>query len=144
ILRVFDAPKTFIRSLSKLSINKNLEYISSMQPVGANLPALGLSNKAIFQSDIEKLSEIAEPEEFLSRQNYLHSSSAPNSLMQTLNHPPSSNLLRPDDLSEKSTAVTASFNLIVATQFQLSFTSFAPSSLAKSSIQNLTYKNKKQ
>ncbi|CAJ0893575.1 5486_t:CDS:10, partial [Entrophospora sp. SA101] len=88
ILRVFDAPKTFIRSLSKLSINKNLEYISSMQPVGANLPALGLSNKAIFQSDIEKLSEIAEPEEFLSRQNYLHSSSAPNSLMQTLNHPP--------------------------------------------------------
>ncbi|CAI2166210.1 4499_t:CDS:10 [Funneliformis geosporum] len=74
VIRVFDAPRTFVQSLSKL--------------LRANLPALGLSNKAVFQTDIENFEKAAEDEEFLSRQSYAHSSSTPNSLVQTLSQPP--------------------------------------------------------
>jgi elongator complex protein 2 len=52
------------------------------------LPALGLSNKAVFQADIKNFEEAAQDEEFLSRQSYSHSSAAPNSLLQTLDKPP--------------------------------------------------------
>ncbi|CAG8496848.1 7052_t:CDS:10 [Funneliformis mosseae] len=58
------------------------------KPLGANLPALGLSNKAVFQTDIENFEKAAQDEEFLSRQSYVHSSSTPNSLVQTLSQPP--------------------------------------------------------
>ena len=47
-----------------------------------------MSNKAVFQADIENFEKAAEDEEFLSRQSYAHSSATPNSLVQTLDKPP--------------------------------------------------------
>ncbi|GBC05107.1 hypothetical protein RclHR1_06030007 [Rhizophagus clarus] len=88
VLRVFDAPKTFVQSLSRLMNNSEILEELESRPVGANLPALGLSNKAVFQADIKNFEESAQDEEFLSRQSYSHSSATPNSLMQTLDKPP--------------------------------------------------------
>ncbi|KAG9286739.1 hypothetical protein G9A89_012289 [Geosiphon pyriformis] len=88
VLRVFDAPKTFLESLSKLTKAERITDKLESRPVGANLPALGLSNKAIFQGDIDTFVKAAESEEFLSRQSYAHSSATPNSLVQTMERPP--------------------------------------------------------
>ncbi|CAG8477672.1 4245_t:CDS:10 [Ambispora gerdemannii] len=88
VLRVFAAPKTFVHSLAKLSQNEAILEELESRPVGANLPALGLSNKAISQGDIENFVKAAESEEFLSRQSYSHSSATPNSLVQVLEKPP--------------------------------------------------------
>ncbi|CAB5361797.1 unnamed protein product [Rhizophagus irregularis] len=88
VLRVFDAPKTFVQSLSKLLNNPGILEELESRPLGANLPALGLSNKAVFQADIKNFEEAAQEEEFLSRQSYSHSSATPNSLLQTLDKPP--------------------------------------------------------
>ena len=57
---------------------------SSSRPIGANLPALGLSNKAVFESDIERL----ENEELLNQQSYTHPSATPSSLTETMERPP--------------------------------------------------------
>ncbi|CAG8595652.1 10091_t:CDS:10 [Ambispora leptoticha] len=88
VLRVFAAPKTFVHSLAKLTQNEDILEELGSRPVGANLPALGLSNKAISQGDIENYVKAAESEEFLSRQSYGHSSATPNSLVQILEKPP--------------------------------------------------------
>jgi elongator complex protein 2 len=48
VIRVFDAPKLFALSLENLGGKKETEEILSQRPLGANLPALGLSNKAVF------------------------------------------------------------------------------------------------
>ncbi|RGB42359.1 quinon protein alcohol dehydrogenase-like superfamily [Rhizophagus diaphanus] len=88
VLRVFDAPETFVQSLSKLMNNPGILEELESRPLGANLPALGLSNKAVFQADIKNFEEAAQEEEFLSRQSYSHSSATPNSLLQTLDKPP--------------------------------------------------------
>jgi hypothetical protein len=71
-MRIFDAPKTFIESLAALTGHEELEpqavsvfsitidrffafnlrrnsFGKESRPVGANLPALGLSNKAVFE-----------------------------------------------------------------------------------------------
>ena len=51
VLRVFDAPKTFAQSLQGLGGDKEDESVLEQRPVGANLPALGLSNKAFFAGE---------------------------------------------------------------------------------------------
>jgi elongator complex protein 2 len=51
ILRVFDAPRTFALSLSAIAGTVEEEAMLRQRPVGANVPALGLSNKAVFESE---------------------------------------------------------------------------------------------
>jgi elongator complex protein 2 len=51
VLRVFDAPKTFAETLENLTKIKENETILNSRPVGANLPALGLSNKAVYYGE---------------------------------------------------------------------------------------------
>jgi elongator complex protein 2 len=48
VIRVFDAPLNFARNLSNLLNVPETDEILSKRPVGANVPALGLSNKAVF------------------------------------------------------------------------------------------------
>ncbi|CAG8580109.1 9871_t:CDS:10 [Paraglomus occultum] len=85
VIRVFSAPKTFVESLSKLTNSLSTSKDASSRPIGANLPALGLSNKAVFESDIAKL---GENEEFLNGQSYAHPSATPSSLTEAMERPP--------------------------------------------------------
>ncbi|XP_019395716.1 PREDICTED: elongator complex protein 2 [Crocodylus porosus] len=55
VLRVFSAPKTFVENFSNITgiLMENLCFSQATDlPEGATVPALGLSNKAIFQGDI--------------------------------------------------------------------------------------------
>ncbi|CAG8763760.1 8144_t:CDS:2, partial [Cetraspora pellucida] len=82
ILRVFDAPKTFVQSLSKLLGEEVLGEL-----VRANIPPLGLSNKAIFNYDVEKLSAQSE-DELLSRQQTFSETLTTPSSLKILEQPP--------------------------------------------------------
>ncbi|KAF9904866.1 Elongator subunit elp2 [Lobosporangium transversale] len=88
VLRVFDAPQTFVRSLAYLTANDSLLGDESSRPVGANLPALGLSNKAVFENDIASMVEAQESEEYLSQQSFVSTGATPTSLVETMTHPP--------------------------------------------------------
>lgn len=47
VIRVFDAPRTFISTLAAITgVNSELDVES--RPLGANIPPLGLSNKPLF------------------------------------------------------------------------------------------------
>ncbi|KAJ3334109.1 Elongator subunit elp2 [Blyttiomyces sp. JEL0837] len=53
VIRVFEAPKTFLESLEKISGIKESEEVLAQRPAGASIPALGLSNKAILNGSGE-------------------------------------------------------------------------------------------
>ncbi|CAF2099888.1 unnamed protein product [Rotaria magnacalcarata] len=64
ILRVFEAPKNFLENFSritKINVDEDIARAQSL-PEGANVPALGLSNKAIFDSDENQTTTIANDE----------------------------------------------------------------------------------
>ncbi|XP_004935233.3 elongator complex protein 2 isoform X2 [Gallus gallus] len=64
VLRVFCAPKNFIENFSNITgipMEKLCSRLSSDLPEGATVPALGLSNKAVFEGDIS--AQVAEDEE---------------------------------------------------------------------------------
>ncbi|CAF2706640.1 unnamed protein product [Rotaria sp. Silwood2] len=53
ILRVFDSPKNFLENfarITKINVDEDIQKAQSL-PEGANVPALGLSNKAIFDNN---------------------------------------------------------------------------------------------
>ncbi|KAL2915406.1 Elongator subunit elp2 [Polyrhizophydium stewartii] len=52
VIRVFEAPRTFAQTLVNLTGVAESEDVLSKRPVGANVPALGLSNKAVFEGDL--------------------------------------------------------------------------------------------
>lgn len=54
LLRVFEAPKIFLNNLHKLCLDESylkLVQESTTMPQGASIPALGLSNKAVFDEE---------------------------------------------------------------------------------------------
>ncbi|XP_070565909.1 elongator complex protein 2-like [Ptychodera flava] len=61
VLRVFDAPKNFVENFGQLCGIDAKEDLKKQDwkdlPEGASVPALGLSNKAIFQGDLSTQSE---------------------------------------------------------------------------------------
>uniref|UniRef100_A0A8C5VSK7 Elongator complex protein 2 n=1 Tax=Microcebus murinus TaxID=30608 RepID=A0A8C5VSK7_MICMU len=66
VLRVFSAPRNFVENFCAItgqSLNHVLCNQDSDLPEGATVPALGLSNKAVFQGDI--LSQPSDKEELL-------------------------------------------------------------------------------
>ncbi|ORX89886.1 WD40 repeat-like protein [Basidiobolus meristosporus CBS 931.73] len=85
VLRVFDAPQTFVSTLAQLTGKQELLEGVAQRPLTANLPALGLSNKAVFAGDLEKE---AESEDVLNRQNFTAASLAPASALKASDHPP--------------------------------------------------------
>ena len=64
VVRVFDAPDNFIENFCNLcGVNFDKEKKSEEaknRPVGASVPALGLSNKAIFTGAVTNLAEDLE------------------------------------------------------------------------------------
>ncbi|KAG0342500.1 Elongator subunit elp2 [Podila horticola] len=88
VLRVFDAPQTFVHSLAQLTGRNEVLEDESSRPVGANLPALGLSNKAVFEGDIASMVEAQESEDYLSQQAFVSTGATPTSLIETMTQPP--------------------------------------------------------
>lgn len=55
VIRIFSAPRQFMETFQKLcKLEENKEMCVSL-PVGASVPALGLSNKAVFEGDMDSL-----------------------------------------------------------------------------------------
>ncbi|KAG0242181.1 WD40-repeat-containing domain protein [Mortierella sp. GBAus27b] len=88
VLRVFDAPQTFVKSLAHLTGDNSVLEDEASRPVGANVPALGLSNKAVFENDIAAMVEAQESEEYLSQQAFVSAGATPTSLIETMTQPP--------------------------------------------------------
>jgi elongator complex protein 2 len=58
---VFTAPRCFAESLQNITEIVEEQAIIESRPIGANLPALGLSNKAVFEAQIDRDSYAAAP-----------------------------------------------------------------------------------
>ncbi|KAJ3034748.1 Elongator subunit elp2 [Rhizophlyctis rosea] len=84
VLRVFEAPATFVTSLKNLT-GEDVGEVKGDRPIGANIPALGLSNKAVFEGDMAKESDAHEVRKLSS---YTAVASTPTSLSEALIHPP--------------------------------------------------------
>ncbi|KAJ3131171.1 Elongator subunit elp2 [Geranomyces variabilis] len=85
ILRVFEAPRTFVQSLASLTKEAEDAEVIAKRPVGASVPALGLSNKAVFEGDIDK---DATTHDVRNLSAYNAVASTPTSFLDTLQHPP--------------------------------------------------------
>ncbi|KAK2830294.1 hypothetical protein Q5P01_018225 [Channa striata] len=80
VLRVFQAPRNFVENFANISGTSREKLLTSSDsanlPEGASTPALGLSNKAIFQGDLDpKTNEDAEQFNSISDQyqeSYFH------------------------------------------------------------------------
>uniref|UniRef100_A0A3B5MYH1 Elongator complex protein 2 n=1 Tax=Xiphophorus couchianus TaxID=32473 RepID=A0A3B5MYH1_9TELE len=76
VLRVFQAPRNFVENFASISgISKEKLLQSTSLPEGASTPALGLSNKAVFQGKM--LSQHSKEEQFSSisdqyQESYFH------------------------------------------------------------------------
>lgn len=55
IVRVFDAPAVFVESMKRLGVSQSL-HDDGARPNAATVPALGLSNKAVFECKSDPLS----------------------------------------------------------------------------------------
>nr|XP_058967609.1 elongator complex protein 2-like [Pocillopora verrucosa]XP_058967610.1 elongator complex protein 2-like [Pocillopora verrucosa] len=55
VLRIFSAPRQFMETFQKLCKLEENEEMHDSLPVGASVPALGLSNKAVFEGDMDSL-----------------------------------------------------------------------------------------
>ncbi|CAO3634423.1 unnamed protein product [Mucor hiemalis] len=84
VLRVFDAPRSCVESLATLTKQKDMKSDIESRPVGANLPALGLSNKAVFEGDVTRDGDVEE-NHFTS---HAKTSATAESLAEVLSHPP--------------------------------------------------------
>ncbi|ORE02149.1 WD40 repeat-like protein [Rhizopus microsporus var. microsporus] len=84
VLRVFDAPKSCVESLACLTGDESLRENIASRPVGANLPALGLSNKAVFEGDAGE--EETDVSNGLGAHAY--TSATPEALAEVMQHPP--------------------------------------------------------
>ncbi|KAG2212240.1 hypothetical protein INT47_001599 [Mucor saturninus] len=84
VLRIFDAPRSCVESLSVLTGEQNMKSDIESRPVGANLPALGLSNKAVFEGDVTRDGDVEE-NHFTS---HAKTSATVESLAEVLVHPP--------------------------------------------------------
>ncbi|KAJ3283623.1 Elongator subunit elp2, partial [Borealophlyctis nickersoniae] len=88
IVRVFEAPATFVSSLRNLTGEVDDEDTvrrSGERPMGASIPALGLSNKAVYEADTA-LS--ASTHDDRNRVPFTSATSTPTSLTESLTQPP--------------------------------------------------------
>ncbi|KND04539.1 Elongator subunit ELP2 [Spizellomyces punctatus DAOM BR117] len=85
VLRVFEAPRTFVQSLQGLTQETEQPTSIEQLPIGASVPALGLSNKAVFEGDM-KTAEASH--DFRNLSAYTAVASTPTSLLEALTQPP--------------------------------------------------------
>ncbi|KAJ3056544.1 Elongator subunit elp2 [Rhizophlyctis rosea] len=84
VLRVFEAPATFVSSLRNLT-GEDVGEVKGERPVGANIPALGLSNKAVFEADVANASE---SHDYRNLSSYTAVASTSTSLTEAMTKPP--------------------------------------------------------
>ncbi|KAJ1960252.1 Elongator subunit elp2 [Dispira parvispora] len=92
VLRVFDATGMFVESLAAISNRPELRQDTATRPLGANLPALGLSNKAVFEADLQTVE--AQEEDFLARQYTTMGRGTGDTLRQAPQSPPLEDYLK--------------------------------------------------
>ncbi|KAI8814613.1 WD40-repeat-containing domain protein [Cladochytrium replicatum] len=87
VVRLFSAPKSFLSSLAVLSgeVEPDAAALEEELPVGANVPALGLSNKAVFRGDVQKA---GDAHDFRKLASFTAASSTPTALLEALKQPP--------------------------------------------------------
>ncbi|KAG0761852.1 hypothetical protein G6F57_007587 [Rhizopus arrhizus] len=84
VLRIFDAPKSSVESLATLTGDDSFRESITSRPIGANLPALGLSNKAVFEGDVgEEETDISN-----GLGSHAYTSATPENLAEVMQHPP--------------------------------------------------------
>lgn len=84
VLRIFDAPKSSVESLATLTGDDSFRENITSRPIGANLPALGLSNKAVFEGDVgEEETDISN-----GLGSHAYTSATPENLAEVMQHPP--------------------------------------------------------
>ncbi|KAI8919960.1 WD40-repeat-containing domain protein [Powellomyces hirtus] len=85
VLRVFEAPRTFVQSLEALTREHESAEVVAQRPIGASVPALGLSNKAVFEGDV---TQAAAAHDFRNLSAYTAVASTPTSFLDTMTQPP--------------------------------------------------------
>ncbi|KAI9209908.1 WD40-repeat-containing domain protein [Polychytrium aggregatum] len=85
VVRIFEAPRTFIQSIGAITRDARPEDRPEDRPIGANVPALGLSNKAVFVEDVENSTA---SHDYRNLSSYTAVSSTPTSLLEVLSQPP--------------------------------------------------------
>ena len=86
VVRVFEAPRSFAMTLASLSGNaESQEALDERPSLGANLPALGLSNKAVSEKDVK---DASASHDFRNLSSYTAVASTPTAFSEALHQPP--------------------------------------------------------
>eukprot|EP00842_Homolaphlyctis_polyrhiza_P005820 jgi/Hompol1/6239/HPOL_004898-RA len=85
IVRVFDAPRTFAMTLQNITGIAEARDVLDHRPVGANVPALGLSNKAVFEEDVKNADA---SHDYRNLSSFTAVAATPTSLTAALSQPP--------------------------------------------------------
>ncbi|CAO3612414.1 unnamed protein product [Cunninghamella echinulata] len=89
VLRVFDGPKSCVESLAALTKEEQMKEEATSRPLGANVPALGLSNKAVFESEVGSSNNADIEEDQSAIQSYVNASAIQqSSLLEVMQQPP--------------------------------------------------------
>ncbi|KAJ3115909.1 Elongator subunit elp2 [Nowakowskiella sp. JEL0407] len=83
VLRVFQAPQNFLKSLENLTGQKE-EQIADL-PIAATVPALGLSNKTVNMDDLKNA---GEAHDFRNLASYTTAVSTPAAVLEAIKQPP--------------------------------------------------------
>ncbi|XP_068708874.1 elongator complex protein 2-like isoform X1 [Montipora foliosa] len=94
VLRVFSAPRQFMETFRALcDVQDTNDKLHESLPVGASVPALGLSNKAVFEGDIESLRrDLEDPARPMKASAFASEEPAPFTPV-SLNEPPTEDIL---------------------------------------------------
>lgn len=88
VLRVFEGPKSCVESLAALTKEEKMKEEATNQPLGANVPALGLSNKAVFENDVGSYNNADDVDDQSPMQSYMNAPATQNSLLEVMQQPP--------------------------------------------------------
>lgn len=94
VIRVFDAPKSFLEKFTFLCQIKD-ENIDNYKPLGASVPVLGLSNKAVFADDLQTLKDdLKDPQRPMKASAFASEEPAPFAPSLSKEPPTENNLLQ--------------------------------------------------
>jgi len=98
VLRVFSAPRQFMETFQELCRVEENNKVHESLPVGASVPALGLSNKAVFEGDLNSLKrDLEDPARPMKSSAFASEEPAPFTPV-SLKEPPTEDILHQNTL----------------------------------------------
>jgi len=98
VLRVFSAPRQFMETFQELCRVEENNKVHDSLPVGASVPALGLSNKAVFEGDLNSLKrDLEDPARPMKSSAFASEEPAPFTPV-SLKEPPTEDILHQNTL----------------------------------------------